>query len=84
MSHAPLKPSKNMKKRPRMSIKLDRVNPGDFRRMELIYACEQCSHFDSSRTACTMGLNPQHTRERQLRLFNLTGFMAFCRFQEID
>lgn len=77
-------PAKNMKKRPRMSIKLDRVHPSDFNRMNLIFACEQCSHFDSQTSSCTMGLNPQHTLERQMKLYNLTGFMAFCRFQEID
>ncbi len=72
------------KRRPRTSIKLDRVDPRDFMRYELIYACEQCSHYASSEGRCTMGYTPQHTQARQLELYNRTGFMAFCRFLEID
>lgn len=72
------------KKRPRMGIKLDRVNPQDFMRFELIYACEQCSHYSLTERRCTMGYVPQHTHARQLELYNRTGFMAFCRFLEID
>jgi hypothetical protein len=72
------------KKRPRKSIKLDRVDPRDFSRYNLIYSCDQCSHFDSGKRSCTMGFWAQHTQERQLALYNRTGFMAFCRFLEID
>lgn len=72
------------KKRPRMSIKLDRVNPRDFLRFDTIFACEQCSHFSVSEVRCTMGYVAQHTRDRQLELYNRTGHMAFCRFLEID
>jgi hypothetical protein len=31
-----------------------------------------------------MGYRAQHGREEQLRLYALTGKMAFCRFLEID
>lgn len=71
-------------RRPKKSIKLDRVNPRDFNRMDTIYACEQCSHFAPSTGDCTMGFRPQHTRDEQLALYRLTGSMAFCRFLEID
>lgn len=73
-----------MKKRPRRSIKLDKVNPSDFMNYNMTFACEHCSHYDASNRVCTMGYNPQHTLERQLHLYNLTGAMAFCRFLEID
>lgn len=74
----------HQKRRPRQSIKLDRVDPRDFRRYEMIFSCDQCSHYDSARKHCTMGYNPQHTHEQQMARYNLTGFMAFCRFLEID
>lgn len=72
------------KRRPRMGIKLDRVDGRDFMRFDLVYACEQCSHYSFSERRCTMGYLAQHTREKQLELYNRTGFMAFCRFLEID
>ncbi len=77
-------PKPSRKRRPRKSIRLDRVNPQDFAKYEMIFCCEQCSHFDSVNTLCTIGFKAQHTRERQLELYNLTGAMAFCRFLEID
>lgn len=71
-------------RRPRKSIKLDRVDPRDFRRFQMIFACEDCSHFDASGASCTIGYRPQHRREEQLALYERTGKMAFCRFLEID
>jgi hypothetical protein len=65
-------------------MKLDRVNPVDLRVRGLIFACEQCSHYSASTVKCTMGFEPQFLREKQMKLYELTGFMAFCRFQEID
>ncbi len=72
------------KRRPRQSIKLDRVNPQDFQQYNMVFACEHCSHFDSPTRHCTMGYNPQHTFDLQMQRYNLSGFMAFCRFLEID
>ena len=71
-------------RRPRKSIKLDAVNPGDFRRYDLIFACEQCSHFAPVAGSCTIGYRAQHRRDDQLALYERTGKMAFCRFLEID
>jgi hypothetical protein len=68
----------------RRAIRLDGVNPSDFMKYDFMFACEQCSHFDNSSRTCTIGYDAQHTRDRQLRLYNLTGKMAFCRFMEID
>ena len=84
MSPPERSPQKRQKKRPRTGIKLDRIDPRDFRRYDFRFACEHCSHFDSAAKICTMGYNPQHTLERQLALYDLTGHMAFCRFLEID
>ncbi len=69
----------------RRSIKLDKVNPRDFLRHSLIYACEQCSHFAPEAKSCTLGFLAEiHLREAQLQRYELTGRMAFCRFLEID
>lgn len=71
-------------RRPRKSIKLDRVDPRDYARLQMIFACEDCSHYDSEGASCTIGYRAQHRREEQMALYNLTGKMAFCRFLEID
>ncbi len=71
-------------RRLRPSMKLDRVNPYDLRIRGQIFACEQCSHYSPSNNACTMGFEPQFRMAKQMKRYELTGFMAFCRFQEID
>lgn len=68
----------------RRSIKLDRVNPYDLLHRGQIFACEQCSHFSATQDKCTMGFEAQFKHEKQMKRYNLTGFMAFCRFTEID
>lgn len=73
------------RKHPRCSIKFDIISAADFRRYNFMYCCEQCSHFDPERKACTLGYNSKwHQREAQLRQFELAGSMALCRFLEID
>ncbi len=72
-------------KKLRKSIKLDRVAPLDFSQRNMIYACEQCSHFDPDAKECTLGYQAQlHMQEVQLKRYYLNGHMAFCRFTEID
>ncbi|MCJ8275410.1 MAG: hypothetical protein HRT44_01720 [Bdellovibrionales bacterium] len=72
-------------KRIRRSVKLDRVNPADFRQLNIQYCCEQCSHFCTETQKCTIGFPAYlHTREIQLKRFNSHSHMAFCRFHEID
>lgn len=72
-------------RRIRRGIKLDRVQAADFNQYELIFACEQCSFFSPEGQQCLMGMpTKDHLREQQLKTFNLTGHMAFCRFLEID
>jgi hypothetical protein len=71
-------------KRQHKSIKLDRVQAADLRRYDVRFFCDQCSHYSPSGQVCTMGYQPQHTSELQLKLYDLTGMMAFCRFMEID
>ncbi len=69
----------------RKSIKKDRVHPSDFLNMDTIYCCEQCSYFAPSEESCVLGfLTKPHLRKEQLKTFELTGHMAFCRFLEID
>jgi hypothetical protein len=72
-------------KRPRRSIKLDRVSPRDFNKMNLIYCCEQCSHYDGEKDQCTIGYwSELHKKDAQLQRFTTNSHMAFCRFTEID
>jgi hypothetical protein len=72
------------KKSPRVSMRLDRVKPSDLSELNLRFACEHCSHYDTVKKFCSMGFNPRFDLESQNKLYNLTGFMAFCRFLEID
>ncbi len=72
-------------KRIRRGIKLDRVNPGDFNHLEMIFCCEQCSYFEAEKKSCLLGFPcDYHLKENQLKQYSLNGHMAFCRFLEID
>ena len=67
------------------SIIMDPVHPKDFRELNLIFCCEQCSFYHPVKKQCAMGFHThKHTRENQLKLYNLSGKMAFCRSMEID
>lgn len=69
----------------RRSLILDPIHPRDFRELNFTYSCEQCSHFDPATEQCTIGYEAsKHRQADQLRLYELTGRMAFCRFMEID
>lgn len=77
------KPNENIKIN--KSLILDPVNPTDYLQLNIVYACEHCSHFDSEGESCTIGYEAHlHRLEHQRRLYELTGRMAFCRFMEID
>ena len=72
-------------RRLRKSIKLDRVQPEDLLRRQMIFCCEQCSHYDAESDHCTLGYQARlHKREIQLKRYERHGHMAFCRFTEID
>lgn len=69
----------------RQSIYLDPIHPQDFRTKNPIFCCEQCSHFDPQNERCTIGYNANnHRRETQLKIYEISGRMAFCRTLEID
>lgn len=69
----------------RRSLILDPVHPSDFLRLNFTFSCEQCSHFAEDTATCTIGYDSRHhLREQQLKVYEQTGRMAFCRFQEID
>ncbi len=69
----------------RRSLILDPIHPRDFRELIIVYACEQCSHFDETNQACTIGYDAKkHLREAQDLTYSITGKVAFCRFSEID
>lgn len=72
-------------RRIRPSIRRDGVHPRDYINLKLMYACEDCSHFDSEKTQCTLGFNAQnHLKEHLEKMFELSGTMTLCRFHEID
>lgn len=82
---APAKGPRFTAKRLRRSIKMDRVHPRDFVNYQMIYACEQCSHFSAPDESCTLGFpTKDHRKEQQLKSFHTNSHMAFCRFLEID
>jgi hypothetical protein len=67
------------------SLILDPIHPRDYRELNIIYACEQCSHFDPSSQSCTIGYDSsKHLKAVQDRSYELLGKVAFCRFSEID
>ena len=67
------------------SIFLDPIHPHDLLHLGVVFACEDCSHFDPENRRCTIGYNAKnHMREKQLRTYEITGRMAICRFLEID
>ncbi len=77
--------SNNTFKSSRPSIKLDRTKASDLVNYNLIYACEQCSHFESKPKKCTLGfLTKYHLKSEQLKRYNINSHLAFCRFLEID
>lgn len=79
-------------KRLRPSIRRDVVHPSDFLKYNFTFACEQCSHFAPSNDTtkdngglCTIGYSAEpHQREANLKSYELSGRMAFCRFLEVD
>lgn len=70
-----------------------RFIPIDFLKYDFTFACEQCSHFapnndpqkESGGGLCTIGYSTEpHRREANLKSYELSGRMAFCRFLEVD
>jgi hypothetical protein len=72
------------KRKPKKSLRLDRVHPADFRKYDLAFFCEDCSHFDSSNRRCSMGFPAQYQREPSVKIYELTGALPICRTIEID
>lgn len=67
------------------SLILDPIHPRDFRELNIIYYCEQCSHFAPASQSCTIGYDAsKHVKAAQDRTYELLGRVAFCRFAEID
>lgn len=78
-------PGKNQLKRIRSSIKKDAVNPTDYLKYDFRTSCEDCSHFDSKTSSCTLGYNTApHRKAQQIKDYELSGVIAQCRFLEID
>lgn len=76
------------KRKPRGSIKRDKISARDFNKLILPWSCEDCVHFsnlEGDQKFCSIGYQvAHHLREFQLKEYNLGGHMALCRFQEID
>ncbi|MFN7905769.1 MAG: hypothetical protein ACK5P5_11360 [Pseudobdellovibrionaceae bacterium] len=77
--------SKKTPKRVTQSIKKDVVNPSDYLKYQMLSACEDCSHFDEATEKCTLGSwTVPHRRAQQMKDYELSGKIAFCRLIEID
>lgn len=67
------------------SIKKEFINPVDYLKYSIPMSCEQCSHFSRINDKCTLGNNTKdHRQEAQLKSYELSGTVAFCRLHEID
>jgi hypothetical protein len=63
----------------------DPIDPRLFNTMNVMFCCEQCSHFDEISQSCTIGYDAsKHLYKVQMHTYHLNGRMAACRFQEID
>lgn len=84
----PIKPLFKKPKTPKRigsSIKKEFVHPRDYNAYSLPFSCEDCSHFASENENCTLGLPTEaHLKRNQIHSYDLSGKIAFCRFQEID
>lgn len=84
MSQIP-SPSSKTKPPTLRGIILDVVHPSDFLYVPFTYCCEQCSFYCEPDQSCSMGhVTKPHRRDQQLKTYELTGRMAFCRNLEID
>ncbi|MBX7232570.1 MAG: hypothetical protein K1X29_10840 [Bdellovibrionales bacterium] len=69
----------------RRSLILDPIHPTDYLHLNVTFACEQCSHFAPEEKTCTIGYQAHHhLMNNQVKLYERTGRVAFCRFLEID
>ena len=69
----------------RPSMRKDVINPVDYRLYNRPWACEDCSHFSSSKRLCTIGYPVEnHLRENMLKMYETSGAVNLCRFIEID
>ena len=72
-------------KRLTQSIRRDPIDPKDYAKYTMPWACEDCTHFEHEKIECTIGYKPKwHLRKQQEHDYNLSGRAALCRFQEID
>jgi len=72
-------------KRIRPSIRKDAINPRDYLKYDFRTSCEDCSHFYTLKSLCTLGYNTApHRKAQQQKDYELSGMIAQCRFIEID
>lgn len=73
------------KARIKKSIKKEFLPASDFLNYKIPFSCEDCSHFSSSQQLCSLGNRTlSHRLEEQMKSYNLSGTLAFCRLLEID
>ena len=78
-------PTPKTPKRIKASIRFDPINPSDYLRYDIRSSCEECTHYNSENTLCTLGYHTKwHRKEFQSKSYELSGKMALCRFMEID
>ena len=77
--------TKKREKRIRPSIKRDRIQATDLLKYNPLFSCDNCTHFSLTTEQCTLGYNAEnHRLTEQMKTFNMSGTMAYCRFHEID
>lgn len=75
----------NFIKKSSRSVIKDPVKAKDFNQLNIIFACEQCSYFQPHNGLCNLGFpNGVHKRKAQMKNYNMSGRLAFCRYSEID
>jgi hypothetical protein len=68
------------------TIKHESINPTEYNKYQLAISCDDCVHFRSSDSVCTLGgyQTHPHLKSTQLSSYELNGTVAFCRFIEIE
>ena len=80
-----MKKPKDPIQRSKRSVIKDKIDPREFQNLNLIFCCEQCSHFDGPNEFCTIGYDAsKHLKRVQMHDYYLSGRMAQCRFGEVD
>lgn len=78
-------PTPKTAKRIGVSIKKEKINPGDYLKYDHRLSCEDCTYFKPEPQTCSLGFQTEnHKKSTQTKDYELSGRVAICRFLEID